>query len=302
MLPQSETTVSLQKPALRPLEKWEQGYNNILLPPVVNLTAAKLAEASDLLRLQPDDLNRIFSSATPLPLARAATIDEARLIERRLNTLEINSCIMPEADLHIDSAGVVKIRALETDELHFYAYQSPERPAIQIAWSDFALLVSGRLIFKRVELLEKTGARVDIVDSSEFFADETVVDIYTRHQPTSYRIASNSFDFSCLGSHKGLLAGENILKLLELFRQHAPHVAYDDSFNSVRKSLEAVWPSEQQNESTGWRRERPGKYSLGSVAGVNNEMQFLRYSKLRYHLQSNVLPSEKSNLLRGENG
>ena len=107
MLPQSETTVSLQKPALRPLEKWEQGYNNILLPPVVNLTAAKLAEASDLLRLRPDDLDRIVSSQTPLPLARAATIDEARLIQRRLSTLEINSCIMPDADLHIDSAGVV---------------------------------------------------------------------------------------------------------------------------------------------------------------------------------------------------
>ena len=302
VLPQSETTVSLQKPALRPLEKWEQGYNNILLTPVVNLTAAKLAEASDLLRLPPDDLDRILSSPTPLPLARAATIDEAQLIQRRLSTLEINSCIMPDADLHIDSAGVVKIRALETDELHVYAYQSPEMPAIQISWSDFTLLVSGRLIFKRVELLEKTGARADIVDSSEFFADETVVDIYIRHQPTSYRIASNSFDFSCLGSHKGLVAGENILKLLELFRRHAPHVGYDDSFNSVRKSLEAVWPSEQQNESTGWRRERPGKYSLGSVAGVNNEMQFLRYSRLRYYLQSNVASSEESGLIHGENG
>ena len=302
VLPQSDTTVSLQKPALRPLEKWEQGYNNILLPPVVNLTTAKLAEASELLRLRPDDLERILSSPLPMPLARAATIDEARLVQRRLSTLEINSFIMPDADLHIDSAGIVKIRSLEIDELHVYAYQSPETPAIQISWSDFALLVSGRLIFKRVELLEKTGARADILDSSEFFADETVVDVYIRHQPTPYRIASNSFDFSCLGSDKGLLASENILKLLELFRKHAPHVEYDDSFNSVRKSLEVVWPSEQQNESTGWRRERPGKYSIGSVAGVNNEMQFLRYSRLRYYLQSNALPPEEAGLIHGDNG
>ena len=301
LLPQSETTIDLQKPALRPLEKWEQGYNNILLPPVANLTAAKLSAAAELLRLRADDLDRLLSSSIPLPLARAATMDEARLVERRLTNLEINSSIMSDAELHIDGAEVMKIRALEIDDARVYAYQSPERPPVEISWSDFTLLVSGRLIFKRVELKEKAGARADIVDSSEFFADETVVDIYSRHQPTPYRIASNSFDFSCLGSHKGLLAGENILKLLELFRQHAPHVAYDDSFNSVRKSLEAVWPSEQQNESTGWRRERPGKYSLGSVAGVNNKMQFLRYSKLRYHLQSNVLPSEKSNLLRGEN-
>ena len=303
VLPQSETTVNLQKPALRPLEKWEQGYNNILLPPVVNLTAAKLAEASDLLRLRPDDLGRILSSPTPLPLARAATIDEAQLIQRRLSTLEINSCIMPDADLHIDSAGVVKIRALETDELHVYAYQSPETPAIQISWSDFALLVSGRLIFKRVELLEKTGARARTLWIPANSLPTKLWLIFTLDiNQRSYRIASNSFDFSCLGSHKGLVAGENILKLLELFRQHAPHVGYDDSFNSVRKSLEAVWPSEQQNESTGWRRERPGKYSLGSVAGVNNEMQFLRYSRLRYYLQSNVASSEESGLIHGENG
>jgi len=302
VLPQSETTVSLQKPALRPLEKWEQGYNNILLPPVVNLTAARLAEASDLLRLRTGDLERILSSSLPLPLARAATIDEARLIRSRLSTLQFNSCIMPDADLHIDSAGIVKIRALEIDELSVYAYQSPETPAIQISWSDFALLVSGRLIFKRVELIEKTGARADILDSSEFFADETVVDVYIRHQPTPYRIASNSFDFSCLGSRKGLLAGENILKLLQLLRQLAPHVEYDDSFNSVRKSLEAVWPSEQQNESTGWRRERPGKYSLGSVAGVNNETQFLRYSRLRHHFQSNLQSLEENSLSDEKNG
>jgi hypothetical protein len=302
VLPQSETTVSLQKPALRPLQKWEQGYNNILLPPVANLTAARVAEASDLLRLRPDDLERILSSPLPLPLARAATIDEARLIQSRLSTLEINSCIMPDADLRIDSAGIVKIRALDIDELQVYVYQSPEAPAIQISWSDFALLVSGRLLFKRVELIEKTGARADILDSSEFFADETVVDVYTQRQPTPYRIAANSFDFSCLGTHKRLLAGENILKLLQLFRQHAPQVEYDDTFNSVRKSLEAVWPSEQQNESTGWRRERPGKYSLGSVAGVDNEMQFLRYSRLRRYLQTNAISSEETSLIPGDNG
>jgi hypothetical protein len=47
--------------------------------------------------------------------------------------------------------------------------------------------------------------------------------------------------------------------------------------------LEAVWPSQQQNESGGWHRERPGKYSVGSVAELSNETQFLRYSRLRYH-------------------
>ena len=293
VLPHNETTVTLQKPPLRPLEKWEQGYNTILLPPVANLTAADLAEASDVLRLRPEDLGRILAAATPLPLARAATIDEAQLVQRRLSLLGIDSSIMPDAEPGTDAAGIVKVRALEIDEVGIYAYQTPEAPFIPVSWPDFVLLVVGRLIVRRVELRERKSARAEnsILDSSEFVADETVVDFYTRQQPTPYRIAANSFDFSCLGSSKGLLAGENISRLLQLFREHAPHVEYDDSFNSARKTLEPVWPSEQQNESSGWRRERPGKYIIGSVMELNNEMQFSRYSRLRHHLHTAAAPS-----------
>ncbi|HUS11121.1 MAG TPA: hypothetical protein VMZ30_11710, partial [Pyrinomonadaceae bacterium] len=127
-------------------------------------------------------------------------------------------------------------------------------------------------------------------------------DVYTRQQSTSYRIAANSFDFSCLGPSKGLLASNNISTLVQLFRQRAPQARHDDSFNSLRKSLEAVWPSEQQTASSGWRRERPGKYNVGSITGVNNEMQFLRYSKLRYHLQMTAASSAETSSIPGASG
>lgn len=293
VLPHDETTVALQRPALRPLEKWERGYNNILLPPVANLTDAQVAEASDTLRLRLEDLGRILASGMPLPLARAATLNEAQLVQRRLGMLGIDSNIMPDAEPETDAAGIVKVRALEIGEVGIYAYQSPEAPFVELSWSDFTLLVIGRLIVKRVELKERKRARAEssILDSSEFITDETVVDFYTRKHVMPYRIAVNSFDFSCLGSSKGLLAGENISRLLQLFRERAPHAEYDDSFNSVRKILELVWPSEQQNESSGWRRERPGKYSVGSVMGLNNETQFSRYSQLRRHLQTAAAPA-----------
>ena len=302
VLPHDETTVALQKPALRPLEKWEQGYNNILLPPVANLTDTQLAEASDLLRLRPEDLDRILSYGAPLPLARAATNDEAQLIQRRLGLLGIESRIMPDAEPETDTSGVVKVRALDVDEAGIYAYETPDKPFIQISWSDVTLLIFGRLITKRVELKERKAKRTEdaIVNSSEFVTDETVIDFYTRQQATPYRIAANSFDFSCLGSNKGLLAAENISRLVGLFREHAPQVEYDDTFKSARKVLELVWPSEQQNESSGWRRERPGKYSIGSVMEVNNEMQFSRYSRLRRFLQT-VPPGKDPSGEAGEN-
>jgi hypothetical protein len=140
---------------------------------------------------------------------------------------------------------------------------------------------------KRVELKEQKGVRAEnrILDASEFATDETVVDLYTNRQAVPYRIAANSFDFSCLEKNKGLVATENISTLLNLIREHAPHAEYDDSFQSVRKALEVVWPSDQQNESSGWRRERPGKYSIGSVTELSTETQFLRYSRLRYYFQ-----------------
>ena len=304
VLPHNETTITLQKPTLRPLEKWEQGYNNILMPPVANLTAAGLAEVADLLRLPPEDLSRILDAETPLPLARAATIDEATLIQRRLGLLGIDSIIMPDAEPGNDGSGVVKVRALEIEDSGIYVYQTPETPFIQISWSDLVLLVVGRLLVKRVELKERKTGRTEnsILHSSEFFTDETVVDVYIRTQTIPYRIAANSFDFSCLGSMKGLLVGENIRLLLQLFRERAPDAEYDDSFNSARKNLELVWPSEQQNESVGWRRDRPGKYSIGSVMELSNEAQFIRYSRLRHHLQNVTATTDQTRLTPGEPG
>jgi hypothetical protein len=85
---------------------------------------------------------------------------------------------------------------------------------------------------------------------------------------------------------KSLLAGENITTLLNLFSENAPHVERDESYNHVRKALEVVWASQQQHESGGWRRERPGKYTVGSATETSNERQFSRYSRLRYFLHA----------------
>jgi hypothetical protein len=294
VLPSSESTINMQKPALRPLEKWEQGYNNVLLPRPADsageIADAELHAAADLLRLRPTDLSLILSSQTPLPLARA-TIDEASLVQRRLSSLGIETRIVPDRESGTDAVGPIKVRALEIDDAGVYAFQTPETPSIRILWSDIMLIVVGRVTLKRVELREQKATRAEnrILDASEFLTDETVVDFFSNNQTTPYRIMANSFDFSCLGERKGLLASENIATLLNLFRERAPHAEYDDSFNSLRRVLEVVWPSEQQNESSGWRRERPGKYSIGSVTELSNEMQFLRYSRLRHHFQAENL-------------
>jgi hypothetical protein len=297
VLPHDETTAKLLKPTLRPLGKWELGYNNILLPPVANLTDANLTEIASLLKLRPEDLALILASSTPVPLARAATVDEAQLVQRSLKDLGIDSSIMPDADPGTDDPGPIKVRAVDIIETGIIAYHNPEETGTPVSWSDFELLVAGRLIVKRLEQREQRKSREEnrILATNEFASDEMVFDLYTRGQNIPYRIAANSFDFSCLGPGKGLLATENILNLLQLFRHHAPQTAFDEGFNAARKALEPVWPFEQESQSTGWRRRPFGKYSLGSVLELNNEQQFLRYSRLRHYLQNHTPPAPGGN-------
>lgn len=288
VLPIDEVSLHLKKPALRPLEKWEQGYNNILWPSPANLTEAGLDEAAVLLRLTTPDLARILNLGMPLPVARAATLDEALLVQRRLERMSIGTRIVPDTDLGSEEIKTTKVRAIEIDDTGIQAFQTPETPAFHIDWSDFDLLVTGRLITRRVEVKEQKGVRPDnsIVGSSEFFTDEPVFELHSRSRVTSYRFSANSFDFSCLGKTKSLLAAENLATMLNRFCENAPEAERDESYGLVRKALEAVWPSQQQNESSGWRRERPGKYVVGSATETSNETQFVRYSRLRYYLHS----------------
>jgi hypothetical protein len=143
--------------------------------------------------------------------------------------------------------------------------------------------VTGRLFVKRVEMQERKTRRSEneIVQSSEFSSDEAVVDFYTLTQPQTWRVNANGFDFSCLGNQKTLIANENISRLQQFIAANAPHAKVDDSYKKLRQILDLVWTAQQETQSSGWRRERPGKLSVGVATINSNEVQFTRYSRLR---------------------
>ena len=283
-LPVQPSSAVLQKPELRPLEKWEHGYNNIHLPSSANLSKSPLAEIADFLRLEKEELTRIVKAEVPLPLARSSSKDEAELIQQRLKGAGIDSSII--ADLSLGEDPPVKLRALEFTTEGINGYQSPQAPPVGIFLADLFLLVAGRITRRRVELKEeRKRSEQRVLDADQFFADENMMELFSGHNNVPYRIASGSFDFSCLGERKRLVAAENMSILIDVLREQVPALIYDQEYNSVRKALEPVWRSEQRNESTGWRRGRPGKrYSLGSVTETSNESQFSRYARLRYYL------------------
>jgi hypothetical protein len=292
VLPVTEKTSQLQKPALRQLESWETGFNTILVGrSKQDQSDETLAAAGALIKLTPDELQRVISAERPLPLARAASEDEAALIVRRLDELGLKTIVIPDEQLRFDGQ-TIRIRSATIDEDSITGYHLSGAEGTRLFWSEIVLLVTGRLLVKRVEVKERKSRRAedDIVAASQFFTDESVLEIYARSSTPALRIQAGGFDFSSLGSRKALVAGENLEALIDLIREKAPHAELDTSYSALRQTLEPVWRAEQRTEASGWRRERPGRYSTSGVTEVSNENQFVRYSRLLYYLKVISVP------------
>jgi hypothetical protein len=287
ILPVNENSSRLQKPTLRRLESWEHGFNSILLPVRQgSLSPEAVSEASDLLKLSLSDFERILSYNAPLPLARAASEDEAALIARRLDALGVATLVVP--DERLGSERMIRIRSATVAEEGLTNCQISGSGGSEVWFNQIVLLVFGRLFTKRVEVKERKSRRAenDIVNSSEFFSDVVVLDMHTVDD-AFWRIEAGNFDFSLLGKKKGLVAGENLKALINLIRERAPQADFDESYASIRQALEPVWPLELRTEAIGWQRQRPGKYSTSGATESNNEKQFSRYSRLLFYFKMN---------------
>lgn len=279
-LPVTESSARLRKPSLRRTEKHELGYNTIVLPSSARATPETIGAAASFLKLKQEELERILGEAVPLPVARTASREEAQLVHDRLAELGLRVFTLR------DEGAVVRVRSLAFSQAGLVINPGKTTNEVDVSWPDVVLLVSGRLREKRVELKEvKTrGAENEIIDKSELFSDEAVIDLYFSITSETWRIGANGFDFSCLEAEKSLLANENFTKLQRLLIAKATHARVDDSFNRRHSLLDLVWEPEQETSSSGWRRERPGKLSLGMATVHSNESQFTRYSRLIYYL------------------
>ncbi len=289
-LPLNETTAELQRPTLRRLEDWESGYNNILVTKTVeSASEATLVEAASLLKTSIDALTRIISAPKPLPLARTATRDEADLVRKRLVPLGLRTEVVSDEELTANVSVEARVRSIQIEGDGLRAFELMGSNDLQARWDQLSLLVTGRLITKRVEIQERRGTTEnEIMNASELFNDEEVLDLYLKNNQV-WRMLAHNFDFSFLRERKSLIAGENFGALLELLRKRATRAEFDDSYNLLRSTLDIVWPCVQKLQSRGWRRDRPGKYSIEAATQTNNEPQFTRYSRLRYYLRKNQL-------------
>ena len=287
-LPLTEAATRLRKPVLRPPEKHQSAYTSILLPNDTEHSPESIAEAAGLLKLSAENLQHIIAEQTPLPVACTASRDEAELVLRRLGDLGLQTVTLSDDDLGVSLVKRVKALGLDDDVLTIY--QAGTAEPSHVGWNDVTLIVTGRLFVRTVEIQERKSRRAEneIMHSSEFSSDEAVIDFYTSRDSQTWRVNAGGFDFSCLGPQKALIANENIARLQRVIASRSTSASVDDSYHRLRRTLDLVWGAQQETQSSGWRRERPGKLSVGTSAIRSNENQFTRYSRLRRHFKQNT--------------
>jgi hypothetical protein len=286
-LPATEQSEALRRPDLKKLEEWEQGFNVVTLPRSDGWLKPEAAgEAASLLRLDAGRLTQIVASGRAMPLARASSSEEAELIVKRLGPLGIDAEVFTDEAL---SSQPARVRALEFQADALVRGAGLDAKPRRVPWAEVALLVTGRIVTKRVEVEERKsmlGSRSKMVESREMAADEAVLDIYTASgaDDEGFRIMSGGFDYSCLGADKRLFTAENFSALVEALRVRAPSAIFDDEYARLRALLSDAWPPAEHTESLGLRRERAGRFNTEAVTTVSNERQFTRYARLRQRL------------------
>ncbi|MDT5296153.1 MAG: hypothetical protein QOJ76_3033 [Acidobacteriota bacterium] len=284
-LPATEQSAALRRPVLKKLEEWEQGFNVVMLPRG-GLTPEAIAEAASLLRLDAGRLGEIVGAGRALPLARASSSEEAELIMGRLRTLGVAAEVFTDEMLTLQPA---RVRSLDFEDDALVCRASPGAEPRRVPWTEVALLVTGRIVTRRVEVAERKtrlGSRSETVETREISSDEVALDIHAASvgETAGCRIMSSGFDYSCLGEGKGLLAVENFNALVATLRVRAQSAVFDEEYGRLRPLLSDVWPPAERNESLGLRRERPGRFNTEAVTTVSNERQFTRYAQMRRRL------------------
>jgi len=280
----TESSARLRKPVLRPPEKHQLGYNNILLPQDQAVSAEMMAEAAAFLKLTPGNLQELMAQGVALPVACTASREEAELVFDRLRELGWQCLMLSDEDLGLPDL-VKRVRSMSFDDA------SVTIQNVEISWSDIGLILPARLFETRFEIKERMTRKPEneILDTNEFFSDEAVIDFYIANHSSTWRVSANGFDFSCLGKEKSLLANENFGRLQRLIVNKAVNAQVDDSYNRVRNLLELAWTIQPDTQSSGWRRERLGKVSVGMATIKSNEAQFTRYSRLSHYLSTHIL-------------
>ena len=271
-------------PSSRKLESWEKGYNLVFIPSAAGGNQISLTEISKAVSLDAEVLAEIIDANRPMPLARVESEKEAEVLAGILGRRGIETSVIADRSLAEDVLPKrLRNMRFEGDVLTVTLFNTGETEEIKSA--SLALIVTGAIFEQRTETIEKRKKReTKTLEEWETASDEGLIDIYTSTDPAGFRIPAKGFDFSCLGSSKGILAGKNIRSLVARLREFAPEAKLVDGYLSDKRALGHIWEVDRRNDFKGFRRSGFGKSDLAKTTSSSNLGQFTKYSRLQWHL------------------
>lgn len=268
---------------IRPMESWERGFN-IIVREGKAIDTISIPDVATLISQSIDDVDAILASSKRLPLARVESLKDAEIMTVKLASLGLICQVVSDETLATDQPPA-RLAGIEigNESITFIAFLTLERT--EILFSDLALIIPGFLSHSKTDLVEKRQRKgSEVFEEVESSVHDAIVDVYSRTDPRGYRIQLAGFDFSCLGSEKGFLAGENIKRLIELLTRLAKTSKLVDDYVSVRQLLSHIWEVERRSDPQGMKRLGFGKTGLQRVETTSNLQQFTKYSRLQWHL------------------
>lgn len=271
-------------PPQRTIDNFERAFNTILDParkPGDDRAEAALASA---LKIEMAEAQTFVRAGKRVPLARSQTRQEAELIASLVRTCGLEAIVIADEELRLDAELIRARKIVHSDAA--LEVRHPGGTAI-VPLSELRLLVVGALHNTRVDYTEgvttSRGQSNNVLDSSEYRSEETLLDVYATSFDQSFRIKSDAFDYSGLVSSLSFRAEMNFQAALSALQSAAPHARVDDDFARMKKLLARAWPERSKTEARGVRRAglayRPVAQS--SVVSDNRD-QFDRYSRLMF--------------------
>jgi hypothetical protein len=274
-------------PPQRNIDTIERAFNTVLDPFPARVNESVIAALASALQIELNEAQAFIEAGKPLPLARSQTRAEADMISALIRTCGLRASIISDEDMMLDS-DLMRARRLTTSDNQIQVHSS--NGAVVLRCDEISLLVLGELRNVRVDYTEGLSSgrsQGNVLDSSEYRSDETLLDVYTSSLERSFRIKADAFDYSGLVSPMSFRSEVNFQSALKALQAAAPNAKVDNDFPSVRCLLSRAWPERSRNESRGIKRSGLAFRAVAQASVTSdNKDQFDRYSRLMFLTKS----------------
>ena len=269
-------------PPQRNIDSFEPAFNTVLEPGQSRPSESVTAALGAALKIEPSEAQAFIDAGKPLPLARSQTRQEADMISALVRTCGLRATVIPDEDLRLTTELLRARRiTLEANQAQVH-HQGGD---LIIPLPEIKLLVLGMLKNSRIDYTERVarGESSIVMDTSEFVADEALMDVYTGELNRSFRIKSDAFDYSGLVSPMSVRAEANFKAAVEALSSAASDAKLDKDFARLRSLLARAWPERTRNEARGVKSSGIALRHISQASLLSdNRDQFDRYSRLMF--------------------